>query len=476
MANVKAVTVITQFATDGNSGSIHVGDFGGLADADILVTSFSLNSDARQTHLPAVTQPAASSIAGGHATRDPVNDYWSDSPKNMPNTLYRHRFGYGRDTRELFEQPGLVPLAQGATGARWGNLDNNSGVLLSERLYPVESNNTLWQHGSFHDNGPGVEDNTYYASWYGTILQFRTDPLIASSADIKQTPIVTGEKTLRVVNFLLTAAPSPNSVKNPIDTDIFIRFGNFSSVFDPDTFVLYIDEVAQTGLVVEEFFAGLGGFNVTWNNTTQFEYDSRVDIRWEFRDTDVPSNLFVFWYPFYTVKDLAGPRVTGLVPPHGATNIAIDTTLQFEVEDFENGINIDSLVIFVNSVKVVHGETGILEVSQYKNKKGYTVRYTNNDPWLYGDLIPVSIFVQDSSKNDNETFFPYSFTTVDSTSPTLINTKPLACTVVVPVGTHVSVDIIDGGHGINKDSIVLSVEGIERGDQVILIPILHRDE
>jgi len=477
MPVVTSVTTITQFDSEPSGGFLRSDIFGGTGDADVLISNFSLDSNVTQQHLPDVSQPAASSIAGGHPTRVPEGDYWADSPKNRPiDILYRHRYGWGRDKEELYPQPGLNTLASGASGQRWGKLDDNSGVIAYEREWPSVSEATIWQMGSFLENGPGAEDNTYYMSWAGSVLQFSIDPLLESSADLKQLPEVTGETTLKVSNFLLDASPRPHSIKNPIDTDIFIRLGNFVDPFDEDSFVLYIDEVEQPTLLVEGFTGGNGGFNVTWTNTTQFRYDARVNVRWEFRDTSIPSNLYGISYPFYTVQDLAGPRISGLVPPHDATDIPIRTTLQFEVEDFENGIDISTLVMYVNNVKVVDGETGTLQTIQYQNLKGYTVRYTHNEPWLYGDLIPVAIFIQDTSKNDNETFFSYSFTTEGSIAPALINLKPLECTVAVPVGTHVRLDIIDGGHGLDKDSIVLSVDGVERGDQVILIPILHRED
>lgn len=458
-ANIK----ITQFEAEDTEATIRESVFTALGTAVASETPLSLSSWSNQTHQPAVQQPAASSVPGGWQTRTPEDQYWSDSPIHQPLLLYKRRYAFGRDIKEIFVQPAVpgqaAQIAVNGSGDRWGNLDANSGVLQYDRLFSLDS--------------------------YTSALEFQIHNLadirekdfsVNSDSNVKELGPVTGETTIREVDFLLAALPVPNSVKNPVATDISIRLGNFTSVFDEDSFVLYIDGQLQTGLDVDEFFSGLGGFDVTWTNSVLFDYGSQVDVRWEFRDLAFPPNLFVIQYPFYTVPDSAGPRVTNLVPNDEAVNVPISGALQFDLEDFESDVDIDSLLLYVNNIKVVGGETGTLQLTRFQNKKGYTVKYTHNEPFLYGDLIPVAFFVKDTSERGNVTFYTYSFTTLESTPPRLLNLRPLSCTVAVPVGTHVSVDVIDGGHGLNKDSIVFTVEEIERGGQIALIPIVHRDE
>jgi hypothetical protein len=274
----------------------------------------------------------------------------------------------------------------------------------------------------------------------------------------------------------LFAEPEPFSEKNPVATDVFIRLSNYAFPISSGTITLYLDDMPQEGVHVEEFFGGLGGFNVTWYNSAHFEYDAQVDVRWEFRDTDVPANRFEIRYPFYTVQDLSGPRVTDLVPADRATSVPIAGPIQFTIEDYENDVDLSSLNLYVNNVLIVDGENGSIETTRLTSDQGYTVVFTPEEPWLYGDLIPVAIFISDTSVNQNETFFAYSFTTVESTAPRLINITPAPCTVGVPTGTDISVDVIDGGHGLDPDSIVFTVEEIERGSTIQLIPIVHRDD
>jgi hypothetical protein len=392
------------------------------------------------------------------STEDP--EHWSDSPARQPNLLYRYRFGWGRDKAELFPQPGITALTAGAAGERWGALGQVSGVLIYERLFGTSN------IGRIHEFT--VEDK-------GRVRDTQTS---ASNRmeHMRQLGGASGDVTVEQFPFLLVAVPEPFSEKNPVNTDVFIRLANYAYPLASGTITLYLDDVLQDDLRVEEFFGGLGGFNTTWENDFLFEYDARVDVKWEFSDTDVPANRFVIRYPFYTVEDLAGPRITDLVPADEGTGVPITGPLQFDVEDFENDVDIDSLVLYVNNVRIIDGENGTIELTRFENERGYTVKFTPEEPWLYGDLIPVAIFISDTSANENETFFTYSFTTIESTAPRLINIDPAPCTVGVPTGTDIQADVIDGGHGLDTNSIIFTVEEIERGSVIQLIPIVHRDD
>ena len=456
---VTAILHITQFEPDDSLGSVQDTVVAPLADTTVREELFGKSSSSLQTHPPAVSQPASSAVTGGQPTPTPESEYWSGSPTNDPTRLYRHRFGWGRDNAELFDQPGRLTLGPGAPGSRWGNLDDNSGILTYQRNYLLEADFIVLE--AKHRSIGSVLDN------------------ITSSENgfsVKELGQISGSADLQVFPFLLDMLPLPNSSKNAITTDIYIRLGNFTNIFDPDTIVLYVDGDLQNTLTIVEFFGGLGGFDVTWENEFSFDYDAQVDVRWEMRDLTIPSNGYVIQYPFYTVSDTSGPRVFNRVPSDEALNVPVENTVYFELEDYENDVDIGSLIMYVNNVKVADGETGTLVYERFQNEKGYAITYTHFEPWLYGDLIPVAIFIQDTAKFVNTTFHTYNFTTAQSTPPTLINLKPLACALAIPIGTHVSVDVIDGGHGLDKSSIVFTVEEIERSGQIALIPIIHRDE
>lgn len=457
-----AIIEITQFETEDKCNSVN--QFTDLKAGTVSLKELAAGTSASATagHLPPVMQPVSRTGTGTQGWPTSDNENWSDSPTNEPNKLYRYRFSWGRDEQELFSYRGLDPLPLEDPGQQWGNLDDMSGILTYEREYPLSSS---------------VQILLIKHKQVGRVLQ-RTFEVSNEYEHIKELGVITGEADLTQFPFLLIAKPEPYSIKNPITTDVYIRMSNFTFPIASGTINLFLDDVLQPdeSLQIDEFFGGLGGFDVTWANSFNFDYDAQVDVRWEFRDTDVPSNKFELAYPFYTVKDLAGPRVSNLIPTDQALGVPITGPIQFDLEDFENDVDIDTLVLYVNNVLITNGENGTIETFRFQNEKGYTVRFTPEEPWLYGDLIPVAIFVQDTSVNENQTFFTYSFTTLESTAPRMLNLRPLACSLAIPTGTDISVDVIDGGHGIDKDSIVFTVEDIERSGQIALIPIVHRDD
>ncbi len=424
----------------------------------VLDSLMSVDSELVFTHLPHVSNPVCRPAAIGWSTGD--EDDWSDSPTRQPLLLYRHRFSYGRDRLELFDMgySGAV-LSVGAGGQGWGNLDDNSGQLIYERAYPISATGSIRQ---------------FNTSSVGDVQE--KDMTVTSTKDVTHLPTLTDDVDLNLFPFLITALPVPFSSRNPVDTDVFIRLANFSFPIASGTITLYIDDVLRTPVQVSEFFSGLGGYDVTWTNNQEFEYDATVLVRWEFDDTDSPSNRTIIRYPFYTVPDLAPPRVLNLIPSDGAGNVSISGPIRFELTDFESLVDISTLVLYVNNVKVIHGVNGTLTTAEIPDDGGYTVEFTPLESWLYGDLIPVSIFVRDNSANANELFFSYSFTTEESLAPRLMNLNPQSCTVEVPTRTTIQADVVDGGHGLDTESIVFTVEEIERGSTITLIPIVHRDE
>lgn len=457
---VSAVIQIEQYDSVSFDGTVSDRVYQASFDGNVRDSLSSIQADTIFTHLPHVSQPASRPASvGGWSTED--EEDWSDSPTNAPELLYRHRFSWGRDRAEAFSTGHTPDIINNPPdpGARWGNLDANSAVLMYERDFPVTSDGWVRQFT--------VEDS-------GSIRQ----SVFQSEADFNMVHLgeTTSDVTLTLFPFVLLAIPAAFSIKNPVDTDVFIRLSNYAHVIASGTITMTLNGIPAQPLVIDEFFGGLGGYDVTWNNSFSFDYDSVVSVIVEFLDSDIPANKVTIDYPFYTVKDLAPPRIINIVPSDGSEGIIPLGTIQFELVDYESGINLETLKLYVNNILIIDGVHGTITSTAREDGLGYTVSYTTFEPWLYGDEIPVTVFVKDTSPSTNELFHSYSFTVLESTSPRMININPAACDDEIPTGTAVSVDVVDGGHGINKDSVSVSVDDIERSGDITVIPIVHRDE
>jgi hypothetical protein len=456
---VSAVIRIEQYGGPSSTGGVLNSVRSLSSKGDVQNSTHALEGEIIFNHLPHVSSPTSRPTVEGWETES--KNHWSDSPTRQPNLPYHLRFGFGRDRREKYEVGYGSLVTPPADGSRWGNLDDNSTVLMYERDFPHSSEGSVRQ---------------YKVSSEGDILE--KDVTLSSTKNVSHIPGVSGDVDVELFPFLITALPEPYSYRNPIDTDVFVRLANFTFPIASGTINLFLDDVQRTPLQVSSFTGGLGGFDVTWQNDQLFNYDSRVEVRWEFFDTDAPANKTIIRYPFYTVPDLAPPRVENMIPENGASNIPVLGPIQFDLIDYEASVDISTLRLYVNNVLITDGVNGDIDLTETNNsgRLSYTVRYTPVEEWLKGDLIPVSLFVKDTSANKNELFFSYSFTTTEAQAPRLINLDPESCAVEVPTGTNVQADVIDGGSGLDTDSIVITVDDVERGNDVTRIPIVHRDE
>jgi len=453
---VSAVIKIEQFAPPDGFSTVREAPLSITSRGGVRDDPFDHSSVLLFSHIPHISQPVARSGASGWGTAN--KNLWADSPTRQPLLLYRYRFAFGRDHKELFNTGYGGVISPGGDGARWGNLDNNSGVLIYNRVFSSSSTGSLRQ---FRIQAKvGVRD-------FGTSL--------STVKSVSHIPGISGNTTLEMFPFVVTMFPLPFSQRNPLNSDVFIRISNFAFPIVSGTINLSLNDEPALPLQINEFFGGLGGFDISWDNNRLFDYDETVNVSLEFFDSDVPQNRYLIRYPFYTVTDLAPPRITNLVPDHEAVDVPIQSNIQFDIVDFEQGVDISTLKLFVNNVRIVDGIHGQIETFALEDG-GYTVKYSPAESWLYGDLIPVAIFVKDASAAHNERFFTYAFTTIGSLVPRLINLEPRACAVGVPTQTTIQADVIDGGHGFDPESLLFTVEEIERGNTILIIPIVHRDD
>ena len=88
-------------------------------------------------------------------------------------------------------------------------------------------------------------------------------------------------------------------------------------------------------------------------------------------------------------------------------------------------------------------------------------------------VIPIVIIIEDDAHNKNKSFFSWSFITEGSRIPILINMDPTPCDVNVTNIHNISFEVIDAGHGLDGDSIVMGISNKKQEDLFIL-PIIHR--
>jgi len=424
---------IDQIKPDSHDVGVIDSDFNWSGQTDVREDSIKYGTY-NSIHYPLARNPKPVNSCENYFTAN--KDDWSDSPLLNPTLSDSKRYSYGRN--------GFV---------RYGKLDNYSGLVIKQILA-----------------GTDGDYNIYDDNISSSVNEECLDKYITGSTLMEETERVSNDVFVYQYNFVVFSRPKAFSYKNPIDTDVSIRLANYVFPLSSGTVTLSLEGENKTGLEVIPFYTGLGGFDAKWYNNEVFDYDQQVEVVWTVYDTAIPSNLLTIRYWFKTVKDLTGPRISNVSPADDSVDNAVSTCISFDIEDFELGVNINSLELYVNNVEVSHSD---LTITLLDNENGYHVSYCTENDFLYGDVIPVSIYVEDSSEDKNNIFFVFSFTTKESDKPLFIDATPDEFLENVSITTDISVVVSDGGAGIDKENTSLTVDGVEQVDQQML-PIVYR--
>lgn len=436
--SVSAKIRITQYGIVDDYYRVH--HLPSLLDCDYVFFNGAGDIDGTHSfyHLKDVVNPKP--VTGSHTdyyvTEEP-DEQWSDSPTNAPSLSDSKRYGYGR------------------FGTRYGKLDNFVGVII--------------HNSDFSKSGGYLVQNHIFS---GSQKICHLDNEVSSVIQMQSFATPTGEVEISQYIFALLASPQPFSYKNPVDTNVSIRLGNYTYPLDDSTLELFLDgEEKET--TSSPFYTGLGGFDFIWYNDEDFDYDTQVNVEWRIYDTAPTPNQLIFKYWFRTIQDLVGPRISGLEPDDDETGVSVDGCISFRLRDNETGINLNSIELYVNNQLVDINGSGVT-VSSLSTLDGYGVSFCPAENFLYGDEIPVSLYVEDLASEPNYLFYTYSFTTEESSPPRIVGSNPVACRKYKPITIDVEVDVVDGGGGLDNASILFSVD-----DEAVLdprmLPIIYRE-
>jgi hypothetical protein len=146
------------------------------------------------------------------------------------------------------------------------------------------------------------------------------------------------------------------------------------------------------------------------------------------------------------------PEYANLVPPDGAANVPVDTTIEVDVVDLDVGVDPSSVVLQVNGELVSPELTAI--------ESGYHLAFVPPDPFAYGDRVQVAVGACDLDASCSD--LAWEFTTAtgeDVDPPVFAGFVPEPGAVGVPWDTVIAVDVYDGGVGVDPASLVMEVNG-----------------
>ena len=312
---------------------------------------------------------------------------------------------------------------------------------------------------------------------------------------------LTTEVALDQFIFVEDADPAFWSEKNPRETDIWIRMRPFAFSLDGDTLKFFIREVYtvndvtyDTGyydviekygwppnndqITIEYFDAGGGalGIEFTYDNPDIYHHNGIVFVHIEVYDTAAEPNYIYTDYWFKIIPDYKSPYLENENPDREEDQVPLDTQLYFEIKDDGEGVDIDTLEVYLNSRIVYHAGmthnpgTVIEEV----NLNHYKVMIDLPYDLQYNKAYSVGVVVDDISDSKNKLRDSYRFYTQHSEVPWFTDFDPKLCKRGMPRFRDVSFIVLGAGNGVDEETIRLQVHDKDVTDKSKITPIIYR--
>jgi len=301
--------------------------------------------------------------------------------------------------------------------------------------------------------------------------------------------------------FVEDAVPAFWSEKNPRETDIWIRMRPFAFSLNGDSLKFYVREVwtvddvhYDTGyydviekygwppnndrVTLEYFDAGGGvlGIEFRYDNPDIYHHNALIYVHIEVFDTAAEPNFIYTDYWFRIIPDYNSPYLEAEDPAREEDQVPLDTKLYFEIKDAGEGVDIDTLEVFLNSRIVYHAglehnpDTTIEQVSINHYKVSIDLPYDLQ----YGKEYSVGVRVKDISENKNQLRDSYRFYTRHSEVPWFTGFDPKKCLRGMPRFRDVSFIVLGAGDGVDEQTIRIQVHDKDVTDKSKITPVIYR--
>jgi len=287
---------------------------------------------------------------------------------------------------------------------------NGSGVQKSD--IKVELKQSPADHGTWHDitsdcviTGTARSRRVDYQAPIPFLYNQRVTVRVTAT-DIAGNTMVASFEFLTITD---TAAPTianrnpdDGATNVPVNTNIAFDLLDNRSGIDPTSI-----HVTVQGTDVSSALAVSGTptqTNVLYDPPTDFLYGEVVVVTVDVRD--IAGNVMpTVTYSFTTLADTTGPVIDSLNPADGATNVPIDTTISFRVQDAISGVARDSITLSVMGTPVTLTARNFQEIAP----NAYLVTY-DPGPLPYDTSIACEASARDIA-GAPKTTVPWSFRT-----------------------------------------------------------------
>ena len=318
------------------------------------------------------------------------------------------------------------------------------------------------------------------------IQQFDTNTAGDSfSQMIQQEPTIQNTIQITQFDFVDLIFPPCDSIKNAVSTNILWRIKDFGFPFDVSSLIFTVQGIEvqdRSEFVVTNLPTGL---QIFYDPPEDFDFDIQVTVSVTIDDTANPPNTFFVPCSWQTVPDVRPPFFRSVLPECNSTDVDVFSQVSFDVLDFGQGVDPDSIRLSIEGVTVCSGVTldpivdqdftTISGVPVGAEVTGYHVTYDHPlDPWRYGSNVTISIEASDLSPLRNRVLFVCAFEVEESAAPEFFQTNPEPCDSFVDNRTGLTFEVYGVEHGIDISTLEVRVDNTLR--KVFVRPKILRTE
>ena len=260
--------------------------------------------------------------------------------------------------------------------------------------------------------------------------------------------------------YVIPLYPTAGSSGIPVDSDVTFYVNDDVDGVDINTVLVNINGIIYTSDSGSFFYSGTPfSYIITVNPPMNFQFDDLINIQIDASDFEDPVNVMpTYSYSFQTIEDMQPPYIGGLDPGAGAVNVPQETDIEFIIYDSGIGVNLTSVVVEIQGVTYTHNN-GLFYYSGNANAYHITIDVPVN--FELAEIVSVVIDASDLNGISMATF-EYSFEIIyDVLPPYTGEWEPEPDADEVSVATNVSFNIYDNIEGVDINSVVVDIQGVQ---------------
>jgi len=305
------------------------------------------------------------------------------------------------------------------------------------------------------------------------------------SRPVEQKPRIDNTIQVTQFDFVDLIFPPCNSIKNPVNTNILWRVRDFGFPFDTTSIIFTVEGVQVQDRDEFTVTSLPNGLQIFYDPPQDFDFGKDIFTSITISDTADPPNTFFLRCIWRTVPDTRPPFFRNISPACNSVGVSTTATLEFDVLDFGQGVDADSISLSIEGVTVCSGvsldaitqqaTTTVSGVEVGAQATGYHVTYEHpNDPWRFDSEVTIALQATDLSPERNSSLFVCCFSTEKSEGPIFVSPTPEPCDTFVDNRTGLSFEVYGVEHGVDISTLEVRVDNKLR--KVFVRPRLLRTD